>query len=187
LTYLGLGDWHGQMQIGAETWYSGAPEADGFKHTQAPAALLVEIAGPRAAATVTSLPTGSITWQRAQLDLTEGDDPLAAHERGLPALPRRALTLFDLHVTGHARALARVAVEQAAQNAAPDFLWHRADFSALGMVHDSTDLDAIDKQGALRAAAEALASDAAALHLPPEARATASAALSYLFSYALEA
>lgn len=187
LSYLGLGDWHGQMQIGAQTWYSGAPEADGFKHTQTPAALLVELAGPRADAVVTSLPTGSITWARAQLDLTEGDDALGAHECCLPALPRRALTMFDLHVSGRAHALARVSVEQAAQNAAPDFLWHRADFNALGMVHDTADLDAIDQQGAMRAAAEALARDAAGLHLSPDVRATAAAALSHLFSYALEA
>ncbi len=187
LAYLGLGDWHGQMQIGAETWYSGAPEADGFKHAAIPAALLVEIAGVGAPAKVTSLPTGSLTWQRAQLDLTEGDDVTEAHERGLPALSRRPLTLFDLHVTGRAHALARVALERAAQNAAPDFLWHRSDFNALGMVHDTADLDAIDHQGALRAAAEALARDAADLHLSPDARATAEAALSHLFSYALEA
>ena len=187
LAYLGLGDWHGQMQIGAETWYSGAPEADGFKHAETPAALLVEIAGVGASAKVTSLPTGSIKWQRAELELTEGDDTIAAHERVLPTLTRRALTLFDLHVTGRAHALARVALEQAAQNAAPDFLWHWADFSGLGMMHDTADLDAIDHQGALRAAAEALARDAVDPHLSPDTRATAEAALSHLFSYALEA
>ena len=187
LAYLGLGDWHGQLQIGAETWYSGAPEADGFKHAETPAALLVEIAGVGASSKVTSLPTGSITWQRAQVDLTEADDAPAAHERALPALARRALTLFNLQVTGRAHALARVALEQAAHHAAPDFLWHRADFSNLGMVHDTADLDAIDQQGAMRTAAEALARDAADPNLSPEARETAEAALSHLFSYALEA
>ena len=80
-----------------------------------------------------------------------------------------------------------MALEQAAQNAAPDFLWHQADFADLGMLHDASDLDAIDQQGALRAAAEALAAEAADANLSPEARALASAALSHLFSYALEA
>ena len=186
LAYLGLGDWHGQMRLGPETWYSGAPEADGFKHTQTPAALLVEIAAAGAPAKITSLPTGSIAWQRTHLTLTEEDEALVAHEQALPPLESRALTLFDLVVTGRGHALDRVALEQAVQRAAPDFLWHRTDFSGLGIVHDTDDLDAIDQQGALRAAAETLARDAADLHLTPEAREVAEAALSYLFSYALE-
>ena len=32
LAYLALGDWHGCLQIGPATWYSGTPEADSFKH-----------------------------------------------------------------------------------------------------------------------------------------------------------
>ncbi len=32
LSYLALGDLHGQMSVRPETWYAGAPEADGFKH-----------------------------------------------------------------------------------------------------------------------------------------------------------
>ena len=187
LAYLALGDWHGQMSVGAETWYSGTPEADGFKHTQSPAALLVEIAGPRAPATVTSLPTGLLTWQRAELDLSETEDATAAHDRLLPLLADRALTLFDLKARGRTPGLARVALEQAVQRVAPDFLWHSADFSALGLVHDITDLDAIDRQGALRAAADALSREATDPALPPDQRATAEAALSQLFSYALEA
>ena len=69
LAYLGLGDWHGQVQISPETWYSGAPEADSFKHTKSPSALLVEVEGsvhqPR------SLPCPPvIIWHRAHLELS---------------------------------------------------------------------------------------------------------------------
>jgi hypothetical protein len=187
LAYLGLGDWHGQMALGPDTWYSGAPEADGFKHAKAPAALLVEIAGPGAVAKVTSLPTGSVHWHRVTLELGEGDDAIAAHSQLLPTLSARALILFDLAVTGREHALARVALEQAAQDAAPDFLWHAADFSGLGLVHDTDDLDVIDRRGALRAAAETLAREACDAAQSPEAREIAQAALSHLFSYALEA
>ncbi len=187
LAYLALGDWHGQMSVGAETWYSGAPEADGFKHARSPAALLVEIFAPGTPAKVTSLPTSTITWYRAALDLSEADEATAAHDRLLPPLSDRALTLFDLKVTGRTPGLARVALEQAVQRVAPDFLWHNADFSGLGLVHDITDLDAIDRQGALRAAADALSREAMDTTLPQEQRETAEAALSQLFSYALEA
>ncbi|MBL4768413.1 MAG: DNA repair exonuclease [Rhodobacteraceae bacterium] len=187
LNYLGLGDWHGQMQIGPETWYSGAPEADGFKHAQKASALLVEIAGKAAPAMVTSLPTGTINWQRVMLDLTGQDDCAAVHEAVLPSLSERALTLFDLRITGRAGPLDRVALEQEIAKVTPDFLWHKADLSALGMVHDTADLDAIDRHGALRATAEALAQEVADDSLSPEAREVAQAALSHLFSFALEA
>lgn len=186
LHYLGLGDWHGQLQIGPETWYSGAPEADGFKHAQTPSVLLVEIAGKTAPAKVKSLPTGTIDWRRVTLDLATDSDCIAAHKAILPALSTRALTLFDLIVTGRAGPLDRVKLEKAIISVAPDFLWHAADLGALGMVHDTADLDAIDYQGALRAAAETLAREAADDTLQPEERATAQAALSQLFSFALE-
>ncbi len=187
LAYLGLGDWHGQVSFGADTWYSGAPESDGFKHAKIPAALLVEVATLGAPAKVTSLPTGSICWQRVPLDLTEGDDVPTLHQQILPPLAERALTLFEMQVTGRTTALTRVALEQAAASVAPDFLSHHADFSGLATVHATDDLDAIDRNGALRAAAEALASDAADPRQTPEARDIAQAALSHLFSYALEA
>jgi len=186
LAYLALGDWHGQMSVGPETWYSGSPEADGFKHEQAPSALLVDFAAAGAPAKVTPLPTSTITWHRAELDLSDLDGAISAHDRLLPPLSARALTMFDLKVKGRTPGLARVALEQAVLHVAPDFLWHSADFSGLGLVHDITDLDAIDRQGALRAAADALSREATDATLPREQRETAEAALSQLFSYALE-
>lgn len=187
LSYLGLGDWHGQLQIGPETWYSGAPEADGFKHEQRPSVLLVEFVEKNAPVKVTSLPTGTINWRRVTLDLMGVDDCIAANADVLPPLSERALTLFDLVVTGRTGPVDRVALEKACAKVAPDFLWHRADLGALGLEHDTADLDMIDRQGALRAAAEALAQEAANDSLSPEARRTAQAALSHLFSLALEA
>jgi hypothetical protein len=29
--FLAVGDWHGQLRIGARCWYAGAPEAGGFR------------------------------------------------------------------------------------------------------------------------------------------------------------
>lgn len=187
LGYLGLGDWHGQLQIGPQTWYSGAPEADGFKHDKQPSALLVQIAGPNAPARVTPQPTGAIGWRQLVLDVTGVPDAAAALVAALPPLAARALTMQNVTVQGRIGPLDRVTLEAALARAAPDFLWHAADFSGLGMIHDTSDLDAIDTQGALRAAAQGLARDAADTNLPPEARATAQAALSLLFSFALDA
>jgi len=186
LNYLGLGDWHGQLQIGPETWYSGAPEADGFKHDLTPSALLVEISEANAHAKVTSLPTGTIQWRRAVLDLMGVEDCSAALAKISPPLAERQLTLYDLIVTGRAGPVDRVALEKESAKVAPDFLWHRADFGQLGLDHDTSDLDMIDRQGAMRAAAETLAVEAADENLPPDQRKTAQAALSILFSLALE-
>jgi hypothetical protein len=187
LGYLGLGDWHGQLQVNARTWYSGAPEADGFKHNRQASALLVDIAEAGAPATVTSLPTGTISWQRISLDMFGVDDGAMAHTGALPPLQDRALTLLDLVVSGRIGPSSRAALDTACKKAAPDFLWYRADLSGLDLEHDTADLDLIDRQGAMRAAAETLANEAADQSLTVEARQTAQAALSYLFSLALEA
>jgi hypothetical protein len=187
LGYLGLGDWHGQLQIGPETWYSGAPEADGFKHALPPSALLVEISGPAAPAKVTPVPTGAIHWHRATLDLMDTEDCTGAHSRVLPPLAQRALTLFDLSVTGRVGPVVRAEIKSACEQAAPDFLWQNSDLTHLRLEHDTADLDLIDRQGALRATAEALAKEATDETISPQARQTAQEALSHLFSVALEA
>ncbi|SEN88270.1 Calcineurin-like phosphoesterase [Pseudorhodobacter antarcticus] len=186
LAYLALGDWHGQLQIGPQTWYSGAPEADGFKHDKTPAALLVHLQGPTAPPHITPLPTGTIHWQRSRLDLTGMTDITVAHRTTLPPLPARALTLFDLNVAGYIGPLDRFALDASITKTAADFLWHRADLSGCRMTHDTSDLDALDSQGALRAAATALAVEAADPNLSTETRATAQDALSHLFAVALE-
>lgn len=179
LAYLGLGDWHGQLKVSEATWYSGAPEADSFKHDATPSALLVEVDGQRTS--VTPLPTATLHWRSLAVDVIGGATALL-----LPPLADRDRTLMSLTITGRARPAARLALEVAIAQAAPDFLWSKTDLGALGLVHDATDLDAIDRQGALRAAADALAFEADDDTRAPEDRATARAALSYLFTFAAE-
>ena len=48
LSYLALGDWHGQKKINDRCWYSGTPEPDAFDVIDGGQALLVEIKGPGA-------------------------------------------------------------------------------------------------------------------------------------------
>jgi DNA repair exonuclease SbcCD nuclease subunit len=62
LSYLALGDWHGQKKINERCWYSGTPETDAFGTIDGGQALLVEIEGRRAPPLVTPLPTGHYTW-----------------------------------------------------------------------------------------------------------------------------
>ena len=186
LDYLALGDWHGMREINARTRYSGTPEADSFRHAARPGALLVEIAGPGAPPQVRALDSGAIRWQRLELVLEPQDDPVAAHAACLPPLAERETCLFDLRLRGQLRPAARTELDRAIAAAAPDFLWHDADASELALLHDSADLDLIDRQGALRAAADALAAEAADPALPSEDRAAAADALERLFAFALE-
>ncbi|OAN78047.1 hypothetical protein A8B78_13350 [Jannaschia sp. EhC01] len=179
LSYLALGDWHGQLQVNENTWYSGTPEADSFKHAAAPSALVVELDG--AHLRVTPQPTARLRWRAVAVDLLgdEAEVPLPSEER--------TNTLMALTLTGRARPALRQRIEADFDQAAPDFLWADLDLDALSLIHDTTDLDRIDRQGALRAAAETLAAEADDPSLAPDTRATAQAALSLLFSYTEEA
>lgn len=179
LAYLGLGDWHGQLQVTENTWYSGAPEADSFKHDMTPSALLVEVVGQ--SVTVTPQPTARLRWHALKVELM-GEDA----ELPLP-VGDRAKTLISLTLTGRARPALRHQIEAAFDHASHDFLWAEANLEGLGMVHDTSDLDQIDRQGALRAAADVLAFEMDDPARAPDDRAAARAALSFLFAYAAEA
>ncbi|SLN56235.1 exonuclease subunit SbcD [Aquimixticola soesokkakensis] len=186
LAYLALGDWHGQLEVGARSAYSGAPESDGFKHSHAPVALVVTVESNAALPRITPVCTSKINWLRCDFDVTGHADALAALAALMPPLAQRAQVLMDLRLSGRIRAPQRVALEQAVAQIAPDFLWHRADFSALGLLPDTADLDVLDSHGALRAAAQTLADAAQDPAHSQEACAEAEAALSLLFSFAME-
>lgn len=187
LDYLGLGDWHGQIRVSANTWYSGTPEPDSFKHAHSGTALSVSVAGAGALPTVNSVPVGEIDWLRVPLELTPQDDCATLIDGFLPAVAARRDTL--LHVT----AQGRLGVQQMQQltaalaHAAPDFLNLTYDLDSVRLAHDAADLEAIDPSGgALRQAAEALAASAQDGDLSAQDRRIAATALSQLFSFVAE-
>lgn len=180
LDYLGFGDWHGRIEVNPNTWYSGSPEPDSFKPHRPAGALLVEIETLGAAPTVHEVETGQIAWRRLMLDLLEGEDAADRFAQALPELTARARMLLDLRAQGRATLAARAALSAAAENTAPDFLWFDHDLSGLAVSHSPDDLSAIDARGAVRDAAESLASAAEA------GDTTAAMALSRLYSYAME-
>lgn len=185
LDYLALGDWHGQMQVGATTWYSGTPEADGFKHAEPARALLVALEGPGAAPQVRSVETGWFRWLSPRLDLLPGDDVAARLAVELPAARLRD-HLVRLHATGRLALSDRAMLEAAIGRHAPDFGWFAADLSGVAVAALPEDLDQIDRAGALRQAAESLLAEAVAPTLPQADRDVAAAALSRLYALAQE-
>ena len=80
----------------------------------------------------------------------------------------------------------RTLLESAVRAVQEDFGWFEADFTGLTIHHDVTDLDGIDRAGALRRAAEALWDEAQNPALSEEEREIAAAALSRLYVLASE-
>lgn len=185
LDYLALGDWHGQMQVTARTWYSGTPEPDGFKHDAPAAALLVALGAAGAVPQVTPVETGHFRWTSPQLDLLPGDDAAGRLTQALP-LARVRDHLVRLTVTGRLPLADRAALEGAITRITPEFGWFSADLSALGLVALPQDLDQIDRAGALRQAAEGLLAESANADLSQADRDIAAAALSRLYALAQE-
>lgn len=186
LDYLGLGDWHGQMQIGASSWYSGTPEADGFKHEAAPAALLVHLPGQGQLAQVDPRATGLFTWQALHLDVLPGEDPATRLAEVLPAPARRRDSLLRLTVGGRLPLADHAALGAQLAALAPDFGWFEAGLSGLAIDARAQDLDLIDRGGALRAAAELLLAEVENPALAQETRDLAQTALGHLFAFVQE-
>lgn len=182
LDYLALGDWHGQVGIGARCWYSGTPEPDRFKHGEPGRALLVALAAVGAAPEVRPVPIGSFDWRVSALDLVVGEDAAAALAARLPVAAARRHTLLRIVAGGHARPDGRLALEGAFAAAAPEFAHAELDAAALTMLCETTDLDAIDAAGALRQAGETLLAESLDGRLSAEARALSADALARLFT-----
>lgn len=184
LSYLALGDWHGGVEIDQCTRYSGTPEPDRFKHDRPGEALLVSIEGAGALPGVTALETGTFLWRTLALDLLDGEDAVACMEALLPEARSRRQALVTLVAGGRARLEARAALARAVESARPDFAWLSFNDAALATECDAGDLDAIDRAGALREAADVLLAEAGDMARSAEEREIARAALGRLYAYA---
>lgn len=183
LDYLALGDWHGQMRVNAATWYSGTPEPDRFKHGEPGSALVVSLQAPGAVPEVTPVETGAFEWRTSERAFLGGEDPHDALQRALPAAAGRRQTLLRLVATGRMKIGDRAALTRAFDAVAPDFGHAELDTAQLASECEISDLDAIDRSGALRQAAEALLAESSDADRAADERAIARDALARLFSY----
>lgn len=184
LDYLALGDWHGQIAVNDRTWYSGTPEPDRFKHDKPGQALLVTLAGAGAPPEVTPIATASFAWRSLPLDLLTSEDGIATLHTLLPAAIDRRHTLLQMVASGRTRLAGRTGLAAAIKHLAPDFAHLDLDTSALATDCDSTDLDQIDRAGALREAADALLAESQDDARSTRDRDIAREALVRLFTYA---
>jgi len=183
LDYLALGDWHGQMSITPRTWYSGSPEADGFKDHAHAGALLVEIERPGDMPVVTPVPIGQFDWRALTLDFFAGADPIDTLQDALPA-SGRSKTLVRLDVTGRLGLLEHSRLREECERIADDFHAFEVSWDGLGIEQVVDDLDRIAEGGALRAAADSLFAETDLQGRTPEDVQVAKIALTHLFHLA---
>lgn len=157
LSYLALGDWHGQKKINDRCWYSGTPETDAFDVIGGGQALLVEIEGPGATPAVTPLPTAHYEWitLSEQIKSRADIDYLAGKLRGVADDLDRVL--IHLAVEGALSLEDRQYFEeQVVDGVSAAFCFIRVDDRHLFPRPTPEDLDKIDRGGFVRTAAEEL-------------------------------
>lgn len=155
LDYLALGDWHRTLQIGPAVWYAGTPEPDRAGRQERGTALLVEIPGPGAPASITPLATGTYRWLTRTERLSDGSeladlDQRLRNEQDLPRLILRLRLEGTLPLAAHAELQHRLVDLEAA-------VFHlELDQGALVARPTEADLEAIDFDGVLRRSADRL-------------------------------
>ena len=187
LDYLALGDWHGRVAVNARTHYPGTPEPDRFKAGARGQVLLVEIAAPGAEPRVTELPTARYAWPVVEARLrVDGLDAVLAEVRGALEGERPARdTLAEIRVDGRTT-LAEWAAFEAFIADLTDSCAHLElrGGSAVSLAVRPEDLDGLDAQGSVRAAADALVARREDERLSENDRQLASEALRLLFGFA---
>lgn len=153
LDYLALGDWHGTKQVDARTWYSGTPETDRFKANDSGQALLVELAGPRAPAEVTTIATGQYLWQSQAMTLQVPSDVDAVLQY-LSALG--PADVVQIGLAGQTDLAGYRRLQEAIGQARGRARSLQVDFSALRLEPTDADIDAIQADGYLGEVVEEL-------------------------------
>lgn len=155
LGYLALGDWHRTLRIGPACWYAGTPEPDRSGSQEVGRALLVEIAGPGAPATVSEHTVGSFRWTTREEHVGDGDG-LADLEARLRALPQLSATVLRLRLAGSLPLAGRAALGRMLEGLKAAVFHLDVDDGALAARPTAADLEAIDFGGVLRQAADRL-------------------------------
>ena len=157
LSYLALGDWHGQKKITDRCWYSGTPETDSFDVIAGGQALLVEIEEAGALPKVTPFNTGHYAWVTLseQINSRQDIDFLARKLRG--AADDLDQVLVHLTAEGTLSLEDRRYFEEKIVNGvSAAFCFMRIDDRQLFPRPTAQDLDQIDRGGFVRTAAEVL-------------------------------
>jgi DNA repair exonuclease SbcCD nuclease subunit len=181
LDYLALGDWHRTLQVGPAVWYAGTPEPDRAGGQEQGTALLVEIAGPGAALSVSPLVTGTYRWI-TRSERLDDEGALADLDRRLRGESDLARIILRLRIEGSLPVATHATVQQRMADLEAAVFHLDLDQTSLTARPTQADLEAIDFDGVLRRSADRLKSvidDSAA---SPELRRRAEEALVELYA-----
>ncbi len=149
LDYLALGDWHGALQVGPRTWYSGAHEATRFKEKDPGHVLVVQIDGPGAVPDVQKRSVGTLRWVQHEATVRDESD-LDALDAWFEALPAKADTLVELHLEGTLDARMASQLDARLARQADRLRWLRRREERFSVFVDELALQAIAQQGWVR-------------------------------------
>ena len=179
LSYLALGDWHGQRKINDRCWYSGTPEVDAFDVIDGGQALVVQIEGPNTNPIVTPVPISKYSWSKFEEKVNGEDDVDYIVSKLRSATDDPEHMLIDLRVEGALSLESRRYFhEQVTDGVSAAFCYMRVDDQQLLPKPTDEDLNQIDRGGFVRVAAEELRTLA---EVGDEASITASDALQRLY------
>ena len=184
LDYLALGDWHGVLEIGERVWYSGTPEPDRFRRNSPGHALIVSVARGEAPK-VTVEKTAEFDWHILDLVCLAGSDTFPELET-LEARASLRNTLLQIHLSGEITQARWSELEHRLRALAERAAFLDVRDAALTRLITDEDLDALDKGGSVRMAADRLMAMKTGDTFSASEKSTASDALSYLLSYAQE-
>ncbi|GLQ21989.1 exonuclease SbcCD subunit D [Algimonas porphyrae] len=187
LDYLALGDWHGRSSINQRTHYSGTPEPDRHKVGDRGQILCVEIASAGRNPIVTDIATARFDWPVLTTPLRTGeiDEAIAAIRERVDAGQAARDTLVNIRVSGSASVAEWARFEQFVRELSErcaHLEMRGQDDVDLRIVAE--DLDALDAQGSVRAAAETLDGMRQDPTLSQAQRIEATDALRQLFAFA---
>lgn len=179
LDYLALGDWHGATRIDPRTWYSGTPEPDRYP-ANTPGYVLAVTAETGAPPQVEQVASAQFMWVKHDAVLASGDDLWALSRSIADLAPSPQSTLARVRLSGSVTLAEETALAAWNEEMAGRLRHLDLDTSALTVRATASDMDQFGASGALREAAELLASRAAS-------EPTAQRALQKLYAYAAEA
>ena len=182
LDYLALGDWHGWRQFGDRTLYPGTPEPDRFREESGFAAL-VTVPDGCSSPEITRCPTAQFHWLKRAIDPATEPDAAVALDRLMPKGVSRRDVILSLVPSGTLRPEARAAWMRTVDDFGLSLRSLEVDQSQLTSLVTADDLDLIDRQGALRAAADDLLAASTDEEQTADERAAASLALDLLFTW----
>ncbi|QEI09001.1 DNA repair exonuclease [Pigmentiphaga aceris] len=144
LDYLALGDWHGCLQIDANTWYAGTPEQDRFRGNEPGFVLEVAIDAVGAVPAVTRHQIGRYVWSSWSVHISVPSDVDELAQRLAQLGPQDVL---QIEVGGHVNLATRDRLDACLADASARVRSLRSDVTAMVLEPDEHDLVTLGAQG----------------------------------------